>query len=872
LRHFAVFFVFFILALLITPGSAKALTIRLVSDSDSLKAKSIPKDSLHLKKKKAVLDSKVDYHAKDSIRLDAVNRKVYLYGDASVKYQDLELKAAYIDISLDSNIAVAHGVENKDSGKVIGKPEFHQGSDVFNADVIRYNFKSKKGRIDEIYTKEGDGYIHGKIVKKDTNSVFYLKGGRYSTCSLEYDPHFYIIATKLKVIPHDEIVTGPALLVIEGVPTPLAIPFGFFPLTNGRRSGILIPTYGESQSQGFFLQNGGYYLGLSDHLDLQLRGDIYSNLSWAERDIISYKDRYHYNGTFSFAYSDTRLPIPESSDLSTTHAYFITWQHTQDPKANPNTTFSASVNAGSSQYMTLNSYNPAAFLQNTFQSNIAFATTLMQTPVPLHLSLNAEHSQNTLNHSLTISLPELTLTADRTYPFKFIYENPASDQWLEKGLNKISVGFTLNAKNTINTFDTVAFNSSRLLKQMQNGVSSSIPINASYQVLKYVTITPAINISDVTYFQTIHKSNFQSSADSVKTDTVQGIKSAMTFNGSITMSTTFYSKYSLGKKAKPWLIFRHVMFPSIGFSYSPEYSAPGYGYYSSIIYDNKGDQQRYSIFQNGIYSGPGLGKTGALNFGLGNNLEMKYRTNTDSGVVYKKIVLLERFNIGGSYNMAADSFKMSNITIAGNTTLFKKLGINFTAGIDPYYTNSLGTDINKLVWNDGQIGRLTSADLSFSTTLTGSTNKSGNDKTKTSSAPIQFSSPDQYLTYEQFHPLYYVPIEISPWSVSFFYNFVYSNLANVKQTTQSITTNASAQITKFWYFSIYSGYDLQAKQFTTTSLSVKRDMHCWELTFTTIPFGFHQSFQLEVHVKSSVLQDLKLTRRRDWTDTQQYGE
>jgi lipopolysaccharide assembly outer membrane protein LptD (OstA) len=867
LRHFAVFFVFFLFALLITPHSAKALTTRYVATADSSKTKN---DSLHLKKKKAVLDSKVDYHARDSIRLDAVNRKVYLYGDAVVKYQDLELKAAYIDISLDSNIAVARGVENKDSGKVIGKPEFHEGNDVFNADVIRYNFKSKKGRIDQIYTKEGEGYIFGKIVKKDTGSVMYMKNGTYTTCSEKEDPHFYIAATKLKVIPHDKVVTGPAYLVIEGVPTPLAIPFGFFPLTSGRRSGILIPTYGESQTEGYFLQNGGYYLGISDHFDMQLRGDIYSFGSWAARDIITYKNRYHYGGSFSFAYADTRLPLPESPLFSHNRNFFITWQHIQDSKARPNSSFSASVNAGSSQYMAYNSYNPAAFLQNTFQSNIAYATNFPQWLVPAHLSINAEHSQNTINHSVNITFPELTFSFDRIYPFKLFQDNPSNSAWY----NKISLGFNMNAKNTINTFDTVPFNQ-KLLKQMQNGISTSIPIGASFQIFRYITFSPSFNMSTTTYFQSVRK-NWIGGKDSLKTDTVQDVESPITYTASATLSTTVYSMYGFG--AKQSVIIRHVMFPTIGFSYHPDYSIASYGYYRMVQYNSQGGETRYSIFQNGIYGGPGLGRSGSIIMSLGNNLEMKIRTHTDSGVVYKKLVLLERLNIGTSYNMAADSFQWADITISGNTTLFKKLGINFSGNIDPYKTNALGSDINKLVWRDNQIGRLTSADVSFSTTLTGS-KKQDATKGKTSTS-LQFTSPDQYLIYEQFHPLYYVPIEISPWSISIFYNFLYSNVpvtsvegvTTSAQITQSLTVNGSAQITKYWYFSIYSGYDFQARQFTTTSISAKRDMHCWELTFTSIPFGFHQSFMLEVHVKSSILQDLKLTRRRDWTDTQQYGQ
>ena len=394
----------------------------------------------------------------------------------SVKYQDLLLKAAYIDILLDSNIAYAVGIH--DSNKIIGRPEFHQGAEVFHADQIRYNFKTKKGRINEIDTKEGEGYIHGNIVKKDSTNVYYIKNGRYTTCNEEKDPHFFIAALKLKVIPNNQVVTGPAMMYIEGVPTPLVIPFGFFPLTNGRHSGILIPTYGESQSQGFFLQNGGYYLGLNDHFGMQVRGDIYTNGSWGERDLIDYNDRYHYHGSFQFSMSETKLPIPESAGLSDQHNFLINWQHSQDVKANPYSTFCASVNAGTSDFLTTNSYNPALILQNTLQSNIAYTQNFPNSP--FHIALNASHSQNTITQEINITLPEFSATMDRQYPFKAISSNPASTT---NPLNNISFSGTMVAENTIAATQNALF-TQQTLGRMQNGVNTSIPFTGNWQLFR----------------------------------------------------------------------------------------------------------------------------------------------------------------------------------------------------------------------------------------------------------------------------------------------------------------------------------------------------------------------------------------------------
>ena len=835
-------------------------------------------------KRKAPIDDKVIYHARDSIRLDAATKKVFLYGDASVKYTDLELKAAYIDLSMDSNIANAHGVENTDSGKIIGKPEFHQGADVFYADIIRYNFKSKKGRINNINTKEGEGYISGKIVKRDSDGVYYMKNGTYTTCS-EKDPHFYISAVKLKVIPHDQVVTGPAWLVIEGVPTPLAIPFGFFPLQQGRHSGILIPSYGDSQAEGFYLQNGGYYLGLSDNFDMQLRGDIYSYGSWALRDLVDYNNRYHYHGTFNAGYALTLLPIDGTTDFSKQRSFNVTWSDQQDPKARPNSTFMASVNAGSTNYYTNTSYVPSTFLTNTLSSNISFTQNFPQTP--FHLALSADNSENTITHSINLDLPVMTFSVDRIYPAKWFQDENAvinPNKWY----NNISFTVNTSAENRVSTYDSL-FLKPKTLKQMQNGMTTTIPLSGNFRIFRYFTLTPGVSVTSTEYLQSVREKYVNSKIsdvnDSLVTDTVQGFHSVNYYNASLSLSTNVYSMYTIGiHKA---ITIRDVLYPTIGLVYQPDFSSALYNYYQYI----PGTNQKYSIFQDGIYGGPSAGKQGAFTYSLGNNIEMKVRQHTDSGTVYKKIKIIERFTISSSYNAIADSFKQAAISINGNTTLFKKLAVNYSGNIDPYRMDEYGNNTKYLVWqqgNDGFLGRFTSNSLTLSTTLTpggakqnsgqnqstGQQNQNGGTGNNTATTGVQFTSPDQYFDYIQNRPAYYAPLELNAWSITFNYSLssVFTPGSNTNTTTQGAMINMSAQVTKYWHASIYSGYDFTGHQFTATQISATRDLHCWEFVFNTIPFGYHQSFSVEVHVKSSVLHDLKLDRKRDWYDTQQYQQ
>ncbi len=443
------------------------------------------------------------------------------------------------------------------------------------------------------------------------------------------------------------------------------------------------------------------------------------------------------------------------------------------------------------------------------------------------------------------------------YPAKWFEANPAlsSNKWY----NTISFGLTTNASNQINTYDSLLFKP-KTLNQMQNGINTTIPVTASFRIFKYITFTPSFNFSSIQYFQTVQErwlpEPWNDAKDTIIKDTLHGLKTANTFNASATLTTNVYALYSLGLKKA--VIIRQVFYPSIGFSYHPDYSNSHYGYYQSVQYEagnSANNKQLYSIFQNGIYGGPGLGAAGALNFSLGSNLEMKLRKHTDSGVVYKKVTLLERITLGSSYNFMADSFKLSDISLSGSTTLFKKVAINFSGTMDPYSLNAGRTrDTDWLAINHGSyIGRLTNADFSISTTITPvskTQNKSGTSgATATANTPnsgggLQLVSPDQYMFYEAMRPAYYAPLQLNAWSITVFYNIVYTQVLSATQPplTQSLTFNGSAQVTKYWYMSLYSGYDFVGHQFTTTSISLRRDLHWWEMAFTAVPFGFSPKF------------------------------
>ncbi len=820
---------------------------------DSLKGKNdTVKKTIH---QDSFLKDKVTYDAKDSILIDMEKQKAYLFNHAHVTYQDIKLDAGYIEIDFGKDMVFAASIKDS-AGKDSQLPVFLEGKDKFTAEKITYNFKTKKGKINEVITQQGDGYIHGRDIKKDTNNVYYVAHGKFTTCDLEH-PHFYIGAKKIKVIPNDKIVTGPACLYIADIPTPLCVPFGFFPNKIGRQSGILIPSYGESANLGFFLKDGGFYFGNSEKVDLQLRGDIYSNGSYGFKAISNYAERYQYHGGLNFSYSEIITGDKELPNSTSQQVFFIRWNHAQDPKSNPDSRFTADVNAGSSQYNKYNGAVTGAYLQNTFSSNIAYQKTFIGTP--FNFSANLRHSQNTQTKQITASLPELALTMNRIYPFKS--ETSAIPHWWDK----IGISASANARNDISAYDSTLF-TKRTLQQMNNGMHIAVPISTSFNVLKVFTLTPSINMGSSVYFQTLHQ-HYDPNVTPLFIDTVKGAKMANDFNLSASLATHLYGDYFF--KSKHLKQIRHVATPTISMSYRPDFSESQYGYYHWADGDVNHLYPQYSIFQNGIYGSPGAGRSALVAFTLSNTLEAKTKQQSDSGVVFKKVSLIDNLGVSLAYNAAARTNNWSNIILNGRTKLFKKLDINMGATLDPYVINSKGGDSTALENTEGKFARLTAATISIGTSL--HSDKAKYTETKTAPVPgagapkpVVPAAKQDELDYINAHRDAYVDFNI-PWNLSAYYNLNYTKLLT-QQVTQSVTFNGDLSVTKKWKVSVTSGYDFVSNKLTLTSINVYRDLHCWEMKFNWVPFGFRQSYSVDILVKAASLRDLKLSRRKDWYD------
>lgn len=824
---------------------------------DTTKDDTVKKDSLKVSTNisTSAIKSKVKYKPKDSIVYDIANEKVFLYGDAQVDYEDITLNADYIEINWTDHTVYAEGRRDStkefardSSGDYIGMPVFSEKGEKFNAFTIKYNFDTKKGKITHVTTKQGDGYIHGELVKKESGNSSFMKDGKYTTCDKD-TPDYYIAASKLKVIQGEKIITGPAYLVIGDVPFPVAVPFGLFPSKTGRTSGIIIPTYGDSQNQGFYLQRGGYYFGISDHFDLALRGDIYTKGSWAYDAASIYANRYHYNGSFEYKQSYTQIGDPEvPSTYSVSHDYFINWHHSQDPKARPGSVFSASVNFGSTSYYTNTLSTGAGFLTNTFASSISYSKDF--TGTPFHLSSSITHSQNDLTKEIDMSVPNLSFNMSSIYPFKR-ENNTGTQAWYEK----ISISSTSQLQNNLKTYDSL-FPKKINIDQFNNGIDHVIPISTSFKLLKNFTLTPNVTWNERWYIETIRE--HYNANDSLITTNVSGFRRAGDGSASANLATTIYGMYAF--KSGNIVAIRHVMTPSMSFTYRPDYSVSPYSYYSTIE-DTAKTPHKYSYYQNGIFGTPPSGKSEAIGFNLDNNLEMKMKTHTDTSDATKKIKIFESLSFGGSYNFVADSLKLSHINMQGRTTLFDKIQLSASAILDPYQYDTNGRDINKYMFDKNKsIGTITtaSATCSFSLNpdaLKPQTSKKGNAQEQEN---------------VQKHPGDFIDFKI-PWNLSLNYNLYYNNKAvNPLLTTpitQVLNFNGDLKLTPKWKIAFTSGYDFVAHDLSYTSVSFYRDLHCWEMHLNWVPFGSRQSYSFQINVKSSILQDLKLVRKKDWYDT-----
>lgn len=811
-----------------------------------------------LKKNPDAINAPVEYSASDSISFDLKQRKVYLYKDSEIDYEKINLKAANIEIDFPTDMINAYG-KTDSTGKLINKPIFTESGKAYTSNVMRYNYKSKKGYIKKVKTKEGEGYLHGKTIKKMPDNTINVRQGSYTTCSLD-DPHFELRYTKAKVIPKDKIVSGPAYMVIEDVPIPLILPFGFFPNKQGQQSGVLVPSYGESNDRGFFFENGGYYWGISDQFDLQLTGDIYTRGSWALEPRMRYKKRYGFNGSFSGGYTVNKVGEQGTESYRESKDFSIRWTHSQDPKARPNSRFSSNVNIVTTSYNKFNPVSTQDYLSNTFQSSISYQTNFDN---KLFITASMNHSQNTLNHTVNVTLPQLSVSANKFYPFRS-KERSGSLKWYEN----ISVGYKMEAKNQLNTFDSLLTFDNDMLARFDNGVKHSVPINSSVKVLKYFNLSNSINFTERWYTRTIRKDYVDRVNDTlpgeVVTDTIPGFEAAHEFSFSSSLSTRLYGM--LNFKKGPVKALRHVMNPSISFTYRPDFSNQKYGYYDEYYDYNKGTYEEYTIFQNGVYGYPSAGESGSINLGLSNNLEMKVRTPNDTVQEDKKIKLIENLTLNTSYNMAADSLNWSLLRVSGRTRLFDKVNLQYSSSYDPYvFDTTLNRRINRFVWSqDRKLFRRDNTTLSFGLNLSFSDTdwkKMQKSEEGTEAQLEQINeNPDEYFRWD------------NKWSLNVDYTFRYTNSYQKnmdkykRDVIQTMNFNGSINVTDKWKFRIRSGYDFKQKEISYTSLNVYRDLHCWQMSFNWIPYGGYKSWNFTIQAKSSLLQDLKLEKKKDFRD------
>ena len=838
---------------------------------DSMGADTVRRDSVKKPRPAgAFLDDPIAGKSTDSLVYDVRNKLVYIYNQGDVTYQNSNLKADYMRIDMNSKMVHAYGKPDSVDGKpTVTKPEFSDGSASYQMDTITYNLNTKKAKIKGVATQQGDGWLVGGSVKKMADNTINIEGGKYTTCDETDHPHFYLAMTKAKVIPGKKVVTGPAYLVMEDVPIYfLGIPEGFFPISSGPKSGLLMPTYGEETRKGFYLRDLGYYFTLGDYADLAVRGGIYTLGSWEASAASRYIKRYKYSGSFNMEFSNVKTGEKGEPDYIKQNNFRIQWTHSQDAKANPGSTFSASVNFATSGYSKYSATNLNDILATQTNSSISYSKSWAGTP--FSLSANMAISQNSQNQSLSITLPTVVFNVSRFYPFKR-KEKTGKDRWYEK----ISMQYTGKMTNSVTTTESELF-TKKTIDNMKNGIEHSIPVSASFNLFNYINITPSANYTEKWYFK---KVEYEWNPVTNQTDTLAtnyGFYRLYNYNFSVSTSTTLYGMYDFTKKRRDRKIqaIRHTITPTIGFSYAPDFSDPKYGYYLTRQTDSTGRFTTYSPYAVNAYGVPSSGRSMSMTFSLSQNLEMKVLSKRDTSGV-KKIKLIDELRASGSYNFLADSMRLSTISLSFRTTLFKNFGINLSATLDPYRVTPQGVRYDKLFFP----GRITSTGWSFGYTFKSREDKSTPAVNDITSLPPEYQNPF-YDPYGQMDPVLrrqymaqtYYDFSL-PWNFGFNYavNYSVSYVNNGttgyrKNVTQTIGFNGSLNLTPKVGITFQGGYDIKTNKLTTSSISITRDLHCWQMSFSWIPFGYHKSWSFNIGVKAASLSDLKYDKSQSMYD------
>ena len=866
---------------------------------------SLALDSINRQRKHGI-DSPVEFSANDSLLYEAGHGMAYLFGNSHVKYQNMDLQSENIYLSLDSSLVHATGARDSVSGKLFGNPVFQMGSDTYQSDTMAFNFKTKKGFIQQVYTEQQEGFLSSQLSKRGANGELYLQHGRYTTCD-EPHPDFYLALSRAKVRPGKDVVFGPAYLVVCDVPLPLAIPYGFFPFTKSYSSGFIMPTYGDETERGFYLRDGGYYFAISDQMDLKLLGEIYTKGSWGVSAASNYRKRYRYSGSFYGSYQNSVTGEKNLPDYSKTTSFKIQWSHRQDAKANPYSTLSASVNFATSSYERNNltsMYNPQTMTQSTRTSSVSYSTSFSSIGMSLSTTMNL--NQNMRDSTIAMTMPDLNISISRFYPFKRKHM-VGKQRWYEK----IAMSYTGHFSNSISTKEDKLMHSN-LIKDWRNGMQHSIPVSASFTVLNYINLTASFNFTDRTYTNKIMRSW---DGTTEQRDTIYGLYNVYNWNMSLAASTKLYGFLTpprgfLGGRIQK---IRHVFTPQVSLNYAPDFSASRYGYYETYQKtDSEGNvtMVEYSPFQNSLYGVPGKGKTGSIAFDMSNNLEMKMYDRNDS---LRKISLIDEFGASMSYNMAAKIRPWSDLSTRIRLKLTKNYTLNMNAVFASYVyeADSVGArprlSEHTTYWEQGKIGRFQGMSQNLSYTISNEKiskifkwlrGERDNKKDKDENEPAlddinsiesnvdpdmekaKHGAKKQNAGLAETDEDGYMPFSM-PWSVSFGYGitmredtdvkkFNYNTMRYPYKFTQNLNMSGNIRLSDGWNISFSSGYDFENKKISMTTASLSRDLHCFNMSCSVV-LSPYTSYNFSFRCNASTLTDaLKYDKRSGYSNSVQW--
>lgn len=860
---------------------------------------SIRLDSIN-RKKSGALDAPVTFSSEDSMVYDAKSKVARLYGNSNVKYQNMDLSSDRIQMSLDSSLVRATGTADS-TGAISGTPVFTMGQDKYESDTMAFNFKTKKGFIYNVYTEQEDGYLSSQHSKRDSSGVLYLEHGRYTTCDQPH-PDFYIALSRAKVRPGKDVVFGPAYLVVADVPLPLAIPYGFFPFTKSYSSGFIMPSYGDESSRGFYLRDGGYYFAMSDKWDLKLLGEIYTKGSWGLSVASNYRKRYRYNGSFFFSYQNTKNGDKGMPDYTEQTSFKLQWSHRQDTKSNPFSSLSASVNFASTSYErnNLNSmYNPQSYTQSLRTSSVNWSTSFSS--LGMTISGSANLSQNMIDSTVSLTLPDLNISVSRFYPFKRKHM-AGKERWYEK----ISMSYTGQFSNSIDTKEDKLFKSN-LIKDWRNAFQHNIPINANFTLFNYININPSFNFTDRMYSNKVMKS-WDEQAQTERADTTYGFYNVYNWSMSIGASTKMYgfwvpSKKIFGDKIQA---IRHVLTPQVTFSYAPDCGSRYYETYQKTDADGNVSLVEYSPFENGLFNVPSRGKTGSVTFDLSNNIEMKVKSDKDS-TGYKKLSIIDELGFNMGYNMAAKEKPWSDLTVRLRLKWWKNYTFNLNAVFATYAyeldDNGRPYVSNHTEYSKGRFGRFQGLSQNISFTLNPEKLKKwfggGDDEedateddnnTEDDDTGIESNVDDDMVNGQngarkknagkaETDADGYMKFSM-PWSLTFGYGITMrgntSGKFNTKTMrypyafTQTLNFSGNIRISDGWNISFSSGYDFENHDLSMTTASLSRDLHCFNMSCSVV-LAPYTSYNFSFRCNAATLTDaLKYDKRSGYSNAVQW--